>query len=219
VLHRKTTYQSVVFQDFESLGRTNYHEIIRFCERNRDAMETLNFQEYFIMELAYCNSLFQMENYEKHLEVANKIIELSIFNNVHLFQGEDIYQKTLFQKAQAYKTLNHLPEAIHITKELLKMNVNSKEYQSFLKFCYIKSNTLFLENLRGYGVLICFVAASILVLNILIIEPFYPQKVLLFHILSIIGLVVGAILLVGGLTVHHWQAKSKFKEFIKEIEK
>jgi tetratricopeptide (TPR) repeat protein len=219
VLHRKTTYQSVVFQDFESLGRTNYHEIIRFCERNRDAMETLNFQEYFIMELAYCNSLFQMENYAKHLKVADRVIELSIFNNVHLFQGEDIYQKTLFQKAQAHKMLNHLPEAIHITKELLKMNVNSKEYQSFLKFCYLKNNTPFLENLRGYGVLICFVAASILVLNILLIEPFYPEKVASFHILSIIGLIIGAILLIGGLTVHHWQAKNKFSVFIREIRK
>jgi tetratricopeptide (TPR) repeat protein len=217
VLHRKTTYQSAVFQDFESLGKTNYHEIIRFCERNHDAMEALNFQEYFIMELAYCNALFQMENYSKHLEIANKVIELSIFNNVHLFQGEDIYQKTLFQKAQAHKILNHLPEAIHITKELLKMNVNSKEYQSFLKFCYIKNNTPFLENLRGYGVLMCFIAASFLVLNILIIEPFYPKKVSLFHNLSIIGLIFGAILLIGGLTVHHWQAKNKFREFLKRI--
>ena len=217
MLHRKTTYQSAVFQDFERLGKTNYHEIIRFCERNRNAMEALNFQEYFIMELAYCNALFQMGNYEKHLEIANKVIELSIFNNVHLFQGEDIYQKTLFQKAQAHKILNHLPEAIHITKELLKMNVNSKEYQSFLKFCYIKNNTPFLENLRGYGVLTCFVAASFLVLNILIIEPFYPQKVALFHTLSIIGLIFGAVLLIGGLTVHHWQAKKKFQEFLKKI--
>lgn len=217
MLHRKTTYQSEVFQDFERLGKTNYHEIIRFCERNRNAMESLSFQEYFIMELTYCNALFQMENYEKHIEIAHKVIELSIFNNIHLFQGEDIYQKTLFQKAQAHKILNQLPQAIHITKELLKMNAQHKDYQAFLKFCYTKDKTPFLENLRGYGVLMCFIAVSFLVLNILIVEPFYPNKVLLFNILAIIGLAVGGVLLIGGLTVHHWQAKKKFKEFVKGI--
>jgi hypothetical protein len=217
VLHRKTTYQSEVFQDFERLGKRNYHEIIRFCERNRDAMEALNFEEFFIMKLAYCEALFAMENYEKHISVANNVIELSIFNNVHLFQGEDIYQKTLFQKAQAHKALNHVSDAIHITKELLKMNVNCKEYQVFLKFCYTKDGTLFLENLRGYGVLMFFIAAGLFVLNILIVEPFHPHKIFFFNVLSLIILVLGTILLTCGLTVHHWQAKKKFRDFIQGI--
>ncbi|NJN78016.1 MAG: hypothetical protein HC803_06495 [Saprospiraceae bacterium] len=78
MLERKTTYQSEVFQDFERLGKRNYHEIIRFCERNRDAMEALNFEEFFVMELTYCDALFAMEYYEKHISVANNVIELSI---------------------------------------------------------------------------------------------------------------------------------------------
>jgi hypothetical protein len=217
VLHRKTAYQSEVFQDFQRLGRRNYHEIIRFYELNSGAIEILNFNEFFILKLAYCNSLFEMEYYEKHLQVADKVIELSIFNNVHLFQGEDIYHKTLFQKAQSHKASNGISKAIHITKELLKMNIHSKEYQSFLKLCYTKDGTIFLQNLRGYGVLTFFIAAGLFVLNILIVEPFYPQKVLLFNILSIIGLLIGAGLITCGLTIHHWKARQKFKDFIKSI--
>ncbi|NJN78017.1 MAG: hypothetical protein HC803_06500, partial [Saprospiraceae bacterium] len=46
------------------------------------------------------------------------------------------------------------------------MNANYKEYQLFLKFCYTKDESPFLENLRGYGVLMFFIAAGLFVLNI-----------------------------------------------------
>lgn len=219
MLHRKTKYQSPVFIDFETLGKRNYHEIVRFCERNRDAMNQLNFDEFFIMELSYCDALFQMDMFDKHIYTANHVIELSILNNVQFYEGEDIYHRTLFQKAQAHKALNQLSEAIHITKELLKMNKTQKEYQQFLKLCYTKDGTPFLQNLRAYGVLICFVAAGLLVLNILIVEPFFPMKVGLINTISTIGLIVGGLSLIGGLTIHHWKAKRKFDEFMKILKK
>ena len=219
MLHRKTTYQSPVFTDFETLGKRNYHEIVHFCERNRDAMNQLNFDEFFIMELAYCHSLFQMDMFEKHIKTANHVIKLSILNNVQFYEGEDIYHRTLFQKAQAHKALNELPEAIHITKELLKMNTVPKEYQQFLKLCFTKDGTPFLQNLRAYGVLIIFFAAGLLVLNILIIEPFFPMKVGLFNMISVSSLVVGGLALIGGLTIHHWEAKRKFDEFMRTLKR
>jgi len=217
MLHRKTTYQSPVFTDFETLGRRNYHEIVRFCEQHRDAMEQLNFDEFFIMELAYCNALFQMDMFDKHIKTANHVIELSILNNIQFYEGEDIYHRTLFQKAQSHKVLNQLPEAIHIIKELIKMNAMVKEYQQFLKLCYTKDGTPFLHNLRAYGVLICLISSGILVLNILIVEPFFPNKVVLVNIISTIGLIIGGLSLIGGLTIHHWKAKRKFDKFMKRL--
>ncbi len=217
MLHRKTTYRSAVFQDFEALGQHNYHEIIKFHGQNRDAIQRLNFDEFFIMELAYCDALFQTEDYPKHIEIANNIIELSILNNVQFYQGEDIYHKTLFQKAQSHKTINQFEDAIHITKELLKMNTTSKEYQQFLKICYINHNTDFLKNMRSYGVLMIFVAAGLFVLNILLVEAFYPAKVDLFNLLSIIGLVTGGLFLIGSLSIHRWQARQQFNQFLCEL--
>ncbi|MFK7949383.1 MAG: hypothetical protein AB8G11_17460 [Saprospiraceae bacterium] len=217
MLHRKTTYQSPVFTDFETLGRRNYHEIVRFCEQNRSVMEQLNFDEFFIMELAYCNALFQMDMFDKLIKTANHVIELSILNNIQFYEGEDIYHRTLFQKAQAHKLLNQLPEAIHITKELIKMKPISKEYQQFLKMCHTKSETPFLQNLRGYGVLICLISAGLLILNILIIEPFFPMKVDLFNMISVSGLIIGGLSLIGGLSIHHWKAKRKFDGFMKSL--
>ena len=217
MLHRKTTYQSAVYQNFETLDKRNYHEIIRFCERNRVAMEQLNFEEFFIMELAYCNALFQMDYFEKQLKIADKIIELSIVNNIQYYEGEDIYHKTLFQKAQVHRLLNELLEAIHITKELIKMNSESKEYQEFLKLCYTNDELPILELLRGYGVLICFVSAVLFLLNILIVEPFYLESVFLINVISATGLVVGGIMLTVGLTIHRWKAYRKFHNFMNGI--
>lgn len=218
MLHRKTSNHSPIFKDFETVGNRNYHEIVHFCERNRDAMYQLSFDEFFIMELAYCNALFEMEYYQRHIEVANSVIELSILNNIQYYQGEDIYHKTLFQKAQAHQVLKDIPTAIHIIKELLKMNSLPK-YHQFLKGCYTNDETKILENLRGYGVLICFITAGLFVLNILVIEPFYPQIIGLINTVSAVGLLVGALLLIGSVTIHHWQAKRKFQEFIKQISK
>lgn len=217
MLHRKTSQHSPVFKDFETLGKQNYHEIVHFCERNRDAMFQLNFDEFFIMELAHCNALFEMKYYKKHIFIANSIIELSILNNVQFYQGEDIYHKTLFQKAQAHKLINDVPQAIHIAKELLKMTPNSKEYHQFLKVCYTKSGTKLLENLKNYGALLCFVSAGLLVLNLLIVEPLFPQLIQPINIIVIIGFIIGGLSLVGGLTIHHWQARRKLQAFIKTI--
>ncbi len=217
MLHRKTTYQSAVYQDFESLDNRNYHEIVRFCEQNRAKMLALNFEEFFIMELSYCNALFFMDNFEKHIKIANEVIRLSISNNIQYYQGEDIYHKTLFQKAQSHYSLNHLSEAIHITKELIKMNSEPKEYQQFLKLCYTNNEVPILELLRGYGVLICFISATLFLLNILIIEPFYPDSVFLINIISATGLVIGGLMLTAGLTIHRWKAYRKFQIFINQI--
>lgn len=217
MLHRKTTYQSAVYQDFDILDKRNYHEIIRFCERNRVQMERLNFDEFFIMELAYCNALFQMDYFEKQIETADKVIELSILNNIQYYQGEDIYHKTLFQKAQAHRFLNQLPEAIHITKELIKMNSEPKEYQQFLKICYTNNESPILELLRGYGVLICFVSAILFLLNILIVEPFYPASVFTINVVSATGLIIGGLMLTAGLTIHRWKAYRKFQGFMENI--
>ena len=215
MLHRKATYQSPVFINFETLGRRNYYEIVRYCENNRSAMQQLNFDEFFIMELAYCNALFQMDLFEKHIITANHIIELSINHNIQFYEGEDIYHRTLFQKAQAHKALNQLPEAIHLAKELIKMSVVTKEYQQFLKRCYTKNSTPLLQNLRAYGVLICAIAAGVLVLNILIFEPFFPNHKLTINIVAGLGLATGGLFIIGGLTIHHWKARKKFNQFIK----
>ena len=217
MLHRETSYQSPVFINFETLGRRNYYEIVRYCESNRSAMQQLNFDEFFIMELAYCNALFQMDMFEKHINTANHIIELSINNNIQFYEGEDIYHRTLFQKAQAHKALNQLPEAIHLAKELIKMNSITKEYQQFLKLCYTRNNTAFLQNVRAYGVLICLIAAGFLILNVLIFEPFFPNYKLLINIAAGIVLTTGGFLIIGGLTIHHWKARKKFNQFIMSI--
>ena len=219
MLHRKTSYQSPVFINFETLGRRNYYEIVRYCENNRGAMQQLNFDEFFIMELAYCNALFQMDMFEKHILTANHIIELSITNNIQFYEGEDIYHRTLFQKAQAHKALNQLPEAIHLVKELIKMNSITKEYQQFLKLCFTKNSTPLLQNLRAYGVLICSIAAGILVLNILIFEPFFPNYTHLINVIAAVGIVTGGLSLIGGLTIHHWKARKKFDKFMQSIKK
>lgn len=217
MLHRKTSYHSPVFINFETLGRRNYYEIVRYCENNRIAMQQLNFDEFFIMELAYCNALFQMDMFEKHITTANHIIELSILHNIQFYEGEDIYHRTLFQKAQAHKALNQLPQAIHLAKELIKMNSVTKEYQQFLKRCYTKNGTTFLQNLRAYGVLIFAISAGILVLNILIFEPFFPNYKLAVNIFAGLGITAGGLFLIGGLTIHHWKARKKFNQFIKSI--
>lgn len=218
-MHHKTTHQSAVYQGFETLDKRNYHEIIRFCDRNRVEMKQLNFEEFFIMELAYCNALFQMDCFEKHIETANEVIKLSIFNNVQYYQGEDIYHKTLFQKAQTHRFLGELPPAIHITKELIKMNSENKEYQQFLKLCYTNDELPILELLRGYGVLISFIAAILFLLNILIVEPFYPDFVFVINLSSVTGLVIGGFMLAAGLTIHRWKAYRKFRNFMLSVGK
>lgn len=205
---RESKYQSKIFRDFKTLDMRNYHSIVRFYEDHKSDIEILNIKEAFILELHYCNALFETGNYYKLLEVSDRVVETSIFNNIKYYHGEDIYQKTLFQKAQGYFYLHNFKAAEHIIKELIKLNPNQKEYIKLLGKCIIQNSSPFLKYLQAAGILLFLVSLGIVVIKILIIQSFYPDYNQLFHTITQIGFLAG-LSMFGIALALHWHFMSK----------
>lgn len=217
MLQKETKYQSKVFRDFKMLDKRNYHSIVRFCEEHRKAIEALNFDEYFILELNFVNALFETESYKKHIQVANNVIEQSILHNVQYWQGEDIYLKTLHQKALAHYHLQEFRPTLHIVKELIKLKPNDKEYRRLFKRCVALDGAVFLKKIRAIGVLLFLLAASLFIINILVIESFYSSKSDLFSLLSITIIGFGAILLGSSVSIHRYKTYRQVSDFMRQV--
>ena len=217
MLQKETKYQSKVFRDFKMLDKRNYHSIVRFCEEHRRVIDALNFDEYFILELNYVNALFETEAYKKHIKVANTVIEQSIMHNIQYWQGEDIYLKTLYQKAQSHYYLQEYKPTLHIIKELIKLKPNDKEYLRLFKRCVALDGAVFLKNMRAVGVLLFLLAAGLFVINILIVENFYAAYSQAFSYISMAVVSLGGILLLWSVSIHRYKTYRQVKGFMKGV--
>lgn len=215
MLKRDTTYK--VFKDFRRLDKQNYHSIVRFCEEHRKAIEELSDTAFFEVEANYVNALFETEAYRKHIKVSNRLIQLSILQNIQYVNGEDIYLKTLFQKAESHLFIGDFDEAIHISKEIIKLQPKNKEFVNLLSRCYMQDGLAFLHHVRTAGVLLFFLSIGIFIIKILIVEYFFQSAQSFFQILNNTTLILGTILLVSGMTIHRIKAYHQVQRFLKSL--
>lgn len=217
MLKKDTTYK--VFRDFKRLDNQNHHSIVQFCEEHQKAIEELNDDEYFEIQVSYVNALFEIEAYHKHIKVAKGVIELSIIQNIQFINNEDVYLKMLYQKAISNLYTENIEQAIHISKELIKLEPQNKEYISLLNRCYMQDGLVFLHHLRTAGVLLFFLSIGIFIIKILIVEYFFQGAEPFVQILNTSTLILGSILLLAGLSIHRIKAYHQVNIFLKSLKK
>jgi tetratricopeptide (TPR) repeat protein len=216
LIQKQSKSQSKVFRDFKTLDKRNYHSVVRFYEKYRMAILALPFDEAFVMKLTYCTALFEVGRYEQHLEVADEIIESSILNNIQFYQGEDIYLKTLFQKAKAQFELKNYEASKHILKELLKLSPRQKTYPKLLHRCYLKRSGQYLQNLQSIGIFILLISAGFLVINVLVFHNFYPKQVFITDIITSTGFGFGVLLILSSILIQRVRIRGKVITLQKE---
>ncbi|MFQ5445501.1 MAG: hypothetical protein ACE5FF_01095, partial [Saprospiraceae bacterium] len=131
----RSTYQAKVFHDFQAIDPKEWRTIVRFYEEYESEIKNLDFGAYFEMVTAYTNALFEIGAYEKHIPMADTVIELSVMNNVRFFNGEDVFHKSLFKKAASCYHTHQLEKAEYILRELLRIDPYDDDASMFLKKC------------------------------------------------------------------------------------
>ena len=149
---KKQAHTSKVFSDFKTIDHRDAKAVIRFYHQNKENIHELRFYEAFVLQLHYTSALHYIGEYEKHIYEADNIIYLSIDNNIQFYQGEDIYQKTLFQKAQSYYFLERFDKAQHIYLELIKIEPNNTKYSKTLKQTLLKTEVTYIEDILLCGI-------------------------------------------------------------------
>jgi len=206
MLKRPTTYDSEVFKEFNRLDEDNHQSVVHFYEQHKDDMITLNFDERFIILLSYSSSLYEINAYKKHLKVSDEIIERSIYHNIQFFNGEDIYLKTLYQKAKSYFHLHEYDSAKHIAQELVGMVPGHRLYSQLLNKCLIRQRPKLIKRILAAGVFLYLLSVVLVVVKILLIKPISEAGVQPMEFLRKGIFVAGISALLLGIVLHHFLA-------------
>jgi tetratricopeptide (TPR) repeat protein len=201
MLKGQSTYSSKVFNDFKAINPRNAEAVIRFYNQNKATIHELRFDEAFVLQLHYTYALYQTGQYFKHLREADNIILWSIENNIQYCQGEDVYQKTLFQKANSCYKLRKFDHAKHIYLELIRIAPNNKEYLKGLSQTLLKTDFHYVENILLAGIFTFLFSIGFAVLILLSSLFFASYSLLTTAIVSSMG--IGVLLLFAGFALQN----------------
>ena len=171
------------------------------------------------MLTVYADALFKLGHYQPYLKLADRIIELSILENIRFVQGEDIYRKALYQKGYAYFYLHDYPSSSYLAKELIKISPDYRPYKRLLRRCMIRKRPLYVKRLLGIGVGLYFLSVILVIIEQLIIGNFYESMLDVAGLfrMGIFGLGLSAFVIGEGL--HHWQIRQFIKQFVADIKR
>lgn len=210
------TYKDDIYKAFKALERASYRDIIDYYEENKYKIQILDIEPYFEILCTYCIALFELSMYRRFLDKSDEILELSITHNIYNFEDEDIFSSTLFRKAAALYHLGDRPNALKILQQLIRIHPDNKEAQSFY-FRLQMSNKENASATRGLAILLLLSSAFIIVLELLLIRPFYPHWTIKIewsrNILFFAGI---AVYLLGEVANRLW-ISYKIKREIQEI--
>jgi hypothetical protein len=190
-LSQRDTQHSQTFRAFTELDPNAHRAMLRFFERNREEIDALDFEEYFVLLAAYTNALFETGDHRRHLVYAKELVEQSIVHNIQYLHDEDIYQKALFQKAASHHQLGHFAHTEYILMELLKIDPDNSLVRQFLAKSYREARPNYVAMARALCVLCCLVAALFSVADILLVGPFFPKDAQAFKFVWQATLAIG----------------------------
>ncbi|MGH1334873.1 MAG: hypothetical protein ACRBFS_02020 [Aureispira sp.] len=133
----KYSEQSRIFRDFRSIPYSDYYYLIRFYEQNNKDIDFLPLDEGMIMSYYYANALFETQEYELYLQIANELLEQSIIHNIRYIDGEDVYMTVLYKKASAHLKLDQIETAQRLSTQLLRLEPEQFHYQALLRQCFL----------------------------------------------------------------------------------
>ena len=206
-----------LYLSFKEIEEGEYHTIIRFYEAQTAAIARLSFERHFEILVDYTNALFEVGTYDKHLVAANQVIQLSIKQNIQFYRGEDIYFKSLYQKAASHYNRLEYDEAIHILKELIKMAPHHELSIQFLKKCLNHSQPRYIKVARATSIFLFLGAAVITATEVMYIHPFSPSYTDSFEQLRFATLGIGFLVLIGTFLYHRYQMNHQVNVLVKRI--
>lgn len=213
-----STSKPTLFQLFHEIGASEYRSVIRFFEDHEEPIQSLLFNEYFEMLVAYSEALFETGSYEKHLETANLAIELSVMNNIKIHKGYNIFQQLLFRKSASHYYLMEYAQAEHILRELIKICPSEDLYSRFLIKVLRKRLPSHVHKTRAISVFLFILSALVICVEILLVRPWFPTYTFGVEMLRNGIFFLGWIVLVGGDGLNYLNMHREVKQFEKEVQ-
>lgn len=217
--YSQSTYHSNIYREFRAIDLSEWRTVIRFYDLYQDKLDGLEFDESFDITLAYTSALFEIGDHENHLKAADNVLEMSVMNNVKFFNGEDVFQKTLFKKAASNFSLHQLENCDYILREMLRIDPYHQDGALFLKKCLRTMRSELLKKSRAFSVLLLIISAVMICLEWLVVESFYPEYIEQAALVRTCVLALSFFILVGGEVYHRLRCSWEVEHFVGHLKK
>jgi tetratricopeptide (TPR) repeat protein len=218
-MNHPQTYYSPLYRNFRAIEAGEFRKIVYFYERNEKEILKLDFEEYFELLVNYTQALFEIAAYQKHLLMADVVIETSFSENITAIGGQEIFRSTLFQKAASYYNLFEFSKAIHVLSELIKIDPTDKNVSEFLERCLRKNRPQLIRRSRAIAIFLFLATALIISIEALIVRNFFINWAGLVEFSRNCLFILGMIILVSGEFIQRFSAKRDVLRLIQSVKK
>jgi len=216
---KKTHIQSSkVFRQFKELDKEEPRNVVKFFKLYELSLDQLEFNEQNHLLAAYGDALFKLRQYKPYLKIADRLIELSILQNVRFIQGEDIYHKSLYQKGLAYFHLHDYRAAQHIARELIKMSPEHQSYQDLLRRCMVRERPEWVKQLLFTGAAMDFLSVLLVVIEFAVVANYYEDYQQNMEWVRMGVFSFGLLALIGGELAHHLKIRKIIRHSVRQAQ-
>jgi tetratricopeptide (TPR) repeat protein len=211
--------RSQTYDAFLGIEEGDYKEKIRFVEENFFMLRELDAEEYFDMMVLYGEALFETGEYARQAKLADHILEMSIERNIITHRDQDVYFETLFKKAASLHNQDKMDQAIHILKELIKINPDHERSKLFLINCLIRQQKPTVKPYRHISLVLLLASAAVIAIELIFIRRMWPSWTTLTELIRNGLFLAGVILLVAGEVMVRYRAVEDVYSFSKNTRK
>jgi hypothetical protein len=172
-MYYSPTYRLGLYRNFKSLAPGDFYGVVRFFEAHEEALFALDTEAYLDCALGYTNALFETDDYRRHNVMCDHLIQLIMAEGIYSWGGEDLFSQLLHKKAQALYRLESWPEAIHVLRQLRKIEPDNPEVTALLKETLLELMPPVRRRLRAVALLLLFVSAIAMGASGLIVQSFF----------------------------------------------
>jgi len=211
--------RSETYEAFLAIEAAAYREKILFIEENFFMLRELHGDEYFDMMVLYGEALFETGEYGRQAKLADHIIEMSMERNIIFHRGQDIYFETLFKKAASLHNLDQIDKAVHILKELIKMNPDHESTKLFLINCLIRQKKAIVRPYRNISLVLLMTSALVIAVELLLVNTLWPNWSSIVEIIRNGLFISGVVLLIAGEMIVRYRAVEDVYSFSRQTRK
>ncbi len=211
--------RSETYEAFLAIEAGAYKEKIQYIEENFFLLRELQAEEYFDMMVLYGEALFETGEYSRQAKLADHILEMSIERNIVLHRGQDVYFETLFKKAASLHNLDKIDPAIHILKELIKINPDHESTKLFLINCIIRQKKASVRPYRNMSLVLLLASAFVIAMELIVIRRFWPTWASIVEIVRNGLFITGVLLLITGEVMVRYRAVEDVYSFTRETKR
>lgn len=211
--------RSETYEAFLAIEEGAYKERIQYIEENFFMLRQLEAAEYFDMMVLYGEALFEAGEYARQAKLADHIVEMSIERNILKHRDQDVYFETLFKKAASLHNLDKIDQAVHILKELIKINPDHESTKLFLINCIIRQKKPTVRPYRNISLLLLLSSAVIIATELILVRRFWPSWTSIVEIVRNGLFISGVILLIAGEVMVRYRAVEDVYSFSRETKR